>query len=90
VATTDSLKTFADKGRATNATAHPCKLTATRKATVDGAPAIIDENTCEVFAMSATIVRDGHAYVFFTYGAASDESGIRTGFESLLKVVAFD
>jgi hypothetical protein len=92
VATAATLAAFEDAARKVNTTVHNCPLKAktTTKTKVGGQDAIVDTDDCGVFATSATIVHDGRANVFFTYGGLADEAAITEYFQSLLKIVSFD
>jgi hypothetical protein len=91
-ATTSTLADYAAAARTTNAGVHPCpvKPKVTEPTTVGGSPAIYDEHDCGVVALTAYVVRDGRATVFFTYGQPENEAKLRQSFESLLKVVTFE
>jgi hypothetical protein len=94
VQTKATLDSFAKASRTTNATVHPCpaKPESTQKRTIGGVPALVDAMHCPVggvFALNAYVVRDGRAYVFFTYDQPENEPVVREGFRSLLDAVSF-
>jgi hypothetical protein len=91
-ATKDKLDPYVDAMRKVNTMAHMCPIKpgTTTKIKVGGSTARLDTDHCgDVFAMSATVVRGGRAYVFATFGAPSSEADIRAGFDVLLKGVSF-
>jgi hypothetical protein len=90
--TTATLDEFVAAGRAANAKARGCPETpaATASITVGGEPAIVDEVDCGVFALSATVIRDGRVYAFFTFDQPGKEAEMRTWFHSLLQAITFD
>ena len=90
--TTSTLDEFVAASRAANAAERSCPEvpTATRRITVAGEPAIVDEVDCGVFALSASVIHAGRAYAFFTYDQPGKEAEMRAWFDSLLGAVAFD
>ena len=90
--TTATLDEFVAASRAANAAERSCPEvpTATRRITVAGEPAIVDELDCGVFALSAAVIHAGRAYAFFTFDQPGKEAEMRAWFDSLLQAVAFD
>ena len=90
--TTATLDEFVAASRAANAAERSCPEVpaATRRITVAGEPAIVDEVDCGVFALSATVLHAGRAYAFFTFDQPGKEAEMRAWFDSLLQAVAFD
>jgi hypothetical protein len=93
--TKDKLDQYVDAMRKVNATVHECPIKPETKTTItiDGAPGRLDSDHCPavggVFAMSATVVRDGRAYIFSTFGTPDAEATIRSEFDDFLKGVSF-
>lgn len=91
--TTATLAKFVAKGRAMGAKVRPdcAKPEATRATTIDREPAIMDEVHCPaktgVFALTAAVVHNGRAYVFFTYEQPGNEAAMRAWFGDLLQRV---
>jgi len=90
--TTATLDEFVAASRAANAAERSCPEVpaATRRITVAGEPAIVDEVDCGVFALSATVLHAGRAYAFFTFDQPGKEAEMRAWFDALLQAVAFD
>jgi hypothetical protein len=90
--TTVTLDEFVAASRAANAAERSCPEVpaATRRITMAGEPAIVDEVDCGVFALSATVIHAGRVYAFFTFDQPGKEAEMRAWFDSLLQAVAFD
>ena len=90
--TTKTLDEFVAASRAANAAERSCPEVpaATRRITVAGEPAIVDEVDCGVFALSAAVLHAGRAYAFFTFDQPGKEAEMRVWFDALLQAVAFD
>jgi hypothetical protein len=90
--TTVTLDEFVAASRAANTAERGCPEvpTATRRITVAGEPAIVDELDCGVFALSAAVIHAGRAYVFFTFNQPGKEDEMRAWFGALLQAIAFD
>jgi hypothetical protein len=90
--TTATLGEFVAASRASNAAARGCPEipSKTEPISVSGEPGILDEVVCGVFAISATVIHTGRAYVFFTYDQPGKEDEMRVWFGALLDTVAFD
>jgi hypothetical protein len=88
-----TLAKFVARARAMGAKVRPdcAKPEATRAATIDHEPAIVDEVHCPaktgVFALTASVVHGGRVYVIFTYDQPGDEVGMRAWFGELLKKI---
>ena len=99
MSTEAGLGRFATRFRRANANVHPCpvKPERTDRTTVGSEPAIVDEMHCPAaggpFVMTAFVVHDGRAYVFFTYTVITGrdaENFTRSWFASLLEAISFD
>lgn len=91
--TTATLDAFADASNAASGTARSCppKAEKSTQATIDGAPARIDESHCAgVFALAVYAVRNGRSYTFVTFDQPENEAAVRAGLSSLLAAIRFD
>ncbi|HEY7148279.1 MAG TPA: hypothetical protein VH420_02435 [Gaiellaceae bacterium] len=90
-----TLKKFVATFRVTDSKVHPCpvKPEATKRATIAGEPAIVDEKHCPAgggpFVLSAFTTHAGHVFVFFTYDQPGKEVEMRDWFRALVKAVSF-
>jgi hypothetical protein len=90
-----SLEKFAATSRAENAELHQCPKTpeATRRTTIDGERAIVEELYCPdesgVFTLTASVIHAGQVYVFCTFDQPGKEARMRHWFDSLLQGVSF-
>jgi hypothetical protein len=93
--TKDTLKKVVANFRVTDSKVHPCpvKPEASRRTTIDGEPAIVDEEHCPAgggpFVLQAFTTHAGQLYVFFTYDQPGKEAEMRKWFGSLLQDVSF-
>ena len=94
VATKQKLKALIAAQRKAGEAVHPCSGTPEEVATsIDGADGELDAVTCEtpsgdIFVMTATVIQNGRAFVFVTYGQASNEAVMRDGFATFLEGVS--
>jgi hypothetical protein len=51
---------------------------------------VLDTLDCGVFAITAYVIDQGRARVFFNYGGLADQAALRQGFGSLIEAITLN